>query len=143
MTSNKKSQNKQKKVSIGRQYLIVSYLFVTIFLALIGYLVYFNVYMREDYQNSPYNKRAKTYEEQVIRGQILASDGTVLARTDIGEDGTETRVYPYGNVFAHVVGYKDRGGSGLESVEGIALVTSHADTVEQVQNELQNKKELR
>ena len=63
----------------------------------------------------------KTYEEQVIRGQILASDGTVLARTDIGEDGTETRVYPYGNVFAHVVGYKDRGGSGLESVEGIAL----------------------
>ena len=94
MTSNKKSQNKQKKVSIGRQYLIVSYLFVTIFLALIGYLVYFNVYMREDYQNSPYNKRAKTYEEQVIRGQILASDGTVLARTDIGEDGNETRVYP-------------------------------------------------
>lgn len=140
MTSSKKSQNKQKKVSIGRQYLIVSYLFVTIFLALIGYLIYFNVYMREDYQNSPYNKRAKTYEEQVIRGQILASDGTVLARTDIGEDGTETRVYPYGNVFAHVVGYKDRGGSGLESVEGIALVTSHADTVEQVQNELQNKK---
>ncbi len=55
MTSNKKSQNKTEKVSIGRQYLIVSLSVRHNFPALIGYLVYFNVYMREDYQNSPYN----------------------------------------------------------------------------------------
>ena len=35
-----------------------------IFLALIGYLVYFNVELRDEYANSPYNsKRQGTYQE--------------------------------------------------------------------------------
>lgn len=141
-TSNRKSQNKQKKASIGRQYLIVSYLFVAIFLSLIGYLVYFNVYLREDYQTSPYNKRVKTYQEHVVRGSILSSDGTVLAKTDVDGEGNETRTYPYDNVFAHVVGYNTNGKSGLESTEGIALLTSHADPLEQVQKEFKNEKNI-
>lgn len=105
-------------------------------------MVYFNVYLREDIQNSPYNKRAQTYEEQVVRGQILASDGTVLAKTETKEDGKESRVYPYGRLFSHVVGYKDRGSSGLESSEGIALLTSHADPMEQVQKEFKKEKNI-
>lgn len=142
MTSSKKSPNRQKKVSIGRQYLIVSYLFVGIFLALVGYLVYFNVYLREDYQNSPYNKRAGTYQEHVVRGQILASDGTALARTETDDEGNETRVYPFGRVFAQSVGYKDRGAAGLESSQGINLLTSHANPVEQIENEFRNEKNI-
>lgn len=142
MTSNRRSQNKQKKVSIGRQYLIVSYLFVAIFLSLIGYLVYFNVYLRDSYQNSPYNKRVKTYQEHVVRGNILSSDGAVLAKTDVDGEGNETRVYPYDKVFAHVVGYDTNGKSGLESTEGIALLTSHANPLEQVQNEFKDEKNI-
>lgn len=141
-TSNRRSQNKQKKVSIGRQYLIVSYLFVAIFLSLIGYLVYFNVYLRDSYQNSPYNKRVKTYQEHVVRGNILSSDGTVLAKTDVDGEGNETRVYPYDKVFAHVVGYDTNGKSGLEATEGIALLTSHAKPLEQVQNEFKDEKNI-
>lgn len=121
---------------------MVSYVFVGIFLSLIAYLVYFNVYLKEDYQNSPYNKRADSYKEQVVRGQILAADGTVLAKTETDEEGNETRVYPFGRVFAHVVGYSERGSSGLESAEGIALLTSHANPVEQVRNEFKNEKNI-
>ena len=47
--SKKKSRNKQKKASTGKEYTIIAYCFVGIFLALIGYLVYFNVELRDEY----------------------------------------------------------------------------------------------
>lgn len=75
-----------------------------------------------------------------MRGSILASDGTVLARTDVDEQGNETRVYPYNQLFAHVVGYSTSGGGGLESTEGITLLTSHANPLEQVENEFKDQK---
>lgn len=139
-TSAAESKKKPKKVSIGKEYLIVSYLFVALFMGLIGYLVYLNVYLREDYQNHPYNARTQTYEEQVTRGEIRSIDGQILAQTQIQEDGSEVRIYPFERLFAHVVGYKDNGGSGLESVAANTLLTSHANAVEQIQNELKNQK---
>src|SRR5699024_5919357 len=113
--SKKKSGSRLKKVSTGKEYVIVAYLFVGIFLSLIGYMVYFNVKLKDDVINSPYNSRQNAYEERSVRGEILANDGTVLARTDTDEEVNDTRVYPMGEVFAHVVGYMASGKSGLES----------------------------
>lgn len=65
-----------------------------IFLALIGYLVYFNVELRDEYANSPYNsKRQGTYQERVTTGKILASDGDILASTEKDSEGNEYRQY--------------------------------------------------
>ncbi len=122
--------------------MVVSYTFVAIFLALIGYIVYFNTRLSEEFQNSPYNKRQDSYEEQVVRGDITASGGEILAETQIDEEGNETRVYPYGNLFSHVVGYTSKGRSGLESSENYHLLTSHAGAMEQVQKELQDEKNM-
>lgn len=114
-----------------------------IFLALIGYLVYFNVELRDEYANSPYNsKRQGTYQERVTKGKILASDGDILASTEKDSEGNEYRQYPYKNVFAHVVGYSDKGTSGLEQVMNSQLLTSHANVAEQVQKEFQNEKNV-
>ena len=114
-----------------------------IFLALIGYLVYFNVELRDEYANSPYNsKRQGTYQERVTKGKILASDGDILASTEKDANGNEFRMYPYENVFAHVVGYSDKGTSGLEQVMNSQLLTSHANVAEQVQKEFQNQKNV-
>ena len=114
-----------------------------IFLALIGYLVYFNVELRDEYANSPYNsKRQGTYQERVTKGKILASDGDILASTETDANGNEFRMYPYENVFAHVVGYSDKGTSGLEQVMNSQLLTSHANVAEQVQKEFQNQKNV-
>lgn len=118
----------------------MAYLFVGIFLSLIGYMVYFNVKLKDDVINSPYNSRQNAYEERIVRGEILANDGTVLARTDTDEEGNETRVYPMGEVFAHVVGYMASGKSGLESSENYTLLTSHANPVEKVTNEFREEK---
>ena len=77
-----------------------------------------------------------------MRGAILASDGTVLARTDVDDEGNETRVYPYDSLFAQVVGYSDYGTSGLESTENYVLLNSHADLTEQLQNDLNGEKNI-
>lgn len=136
------SKSRQNKVSGGKEYVVVAYLFVFIFLSLIGYMVYFNIYLRDDIMNSPYNKRQDKYVERVVRGKIMSGDGEILARTDVDEEGNETRVYPYSNIFAHIVGYTSNGKSGLESVANYDLLTSHAFVLEQVQKEFQNQKNM-
>ena len=126
----------------GKPYFIVSFLFVGIFLSLIAYLVYFNVTKRETYLSDSHNTRQKDYAEKVVRGSILSSDGVVLARTDVDEDGNETRVYPYDNLFAHVVGYLSKGSSGLEATENYQLLESHANPLEQLRNEFKDEKNI-
>lgn len=64
----------------------------------------------------------------------------MLAQTNVAEDGTETREYPYNNIFAHVVGYTAQGKSGLESVSNFELLTSNAFFVDKLKNEFQDKK---
>ena len=66
----------------------------------------------------------------------------MLAKTDVDEEGNETRVYPYNQLFAQVVGYSDYGSSGLESSENYVLLSSHADLVEQLQNDFSDEKNI-
>lgn len=133
------SSTKRKKGG-NKEYVIVSYLFVAIFLSLIGYMVYFNVVKREDVINSPYNKRQNQAAEYVVRGDIRSSDGDVLATTEVDAEGNETRVYPYNELFAHAVGYFTNGKSGLESIANYELLTSHSFFLDKIKNEFQDKK---
>ena len=80
-----------------------------LFLAMMAYIVYFYVVRSKDIVNSAYNPRLDSYADRVIRGSILDKNGEVLAQTQVNDDGTETRVYPYGEIFAHVVGYTAKG----------------------------------
>ena len=62
---------------------------------MIGYLVYFNYAKSDDFINSPYNTRQDTFSDRVVRGKIISADEQVLAQTNVYEDGTEERTYPY------------------------------------------------
>ena len=94
--------------------------------------------------NSPYNERQDAFADRVVRGTITDRNGNVLAETEVAEDGTETRVYPYGTVFAHVIGYNDKtaGKSGIESVENFELLTSNAFFVEKLTNSFKGEKNV-
>lgn len=138
-----KSKNKKRKKSkrpVNREYTIVSYFFVLIFLSLAGYMVYFNAVEREDVISSPYNTRQNQFQERILRGSLVSADGQVLARTDTDGEGNETRVYPFANMYAHVVGYDAKGKSGLESLANFSLMTSHNNYVDQVKNEIMENK---
>ena len=130
----------KKKRARNKEFARVTYIFVALFIAMMGYISYFNVVKSRDIISSPYNKRQDSYADRVIRGKILDRNGNVLAQTNVAEDGTETREYPYNNIFAHVVGYTAQGKSGLESVSNFELLTSNAFFVDKLKNEFQDKK---
>ena len=130
----------EKKRPRNREYTLVSCFFVLIFVSMIGYLIYFNYAKSDDFINSPYNTRQDTFSDRVVRGKIISADEQVLAQTNVYEDGTEERAYPYANIFAHVVGYDTNGKSGLESEANFQLLTSHEFFLNQMKNEFKNQK---
>ena len=117
-------------------------MFVALFLVMMGYIGYFSFVTSKDIINSPYNPRLDSMADRVVRGKILDRSGNVLAETDYAEDGTEYRYYPYGEVFAHVVGYSEQGKSGIESSKNFELLTSNAFILEKLQKEFQNQKNI-
>lgn len=111
-----------------------------IFVWLVGYLVYFNTTQAENIINNPYNKRQELLAKKTIRGSILANDGTVLATTVTDTDGNEIRYYPKANLLSHIIGYTDRGGSGLENQLAYYLLTSDINFYMQISNDISGKK---
>lgn len=136
-----KKKSKEKRAR-NKEFARVTYFFVTLFLVMMGYIVYFQVRESRDIIRSPYNARQDSYADRVVRGDILDRDGNVLAHSEVQPDGTETREYPYGNVFAHVVGYSSQGKSGLESEMNFELLTSNAFFLEKLRNEFQDQKNI-
>ena len=95
-----------KKVEkhMNREMHVVMYLFVTLFLCMMGYFVYYVQFKSTDEINNSYNTRQENLAAKVIRGPILSNDRQVLAQTLVDSDGNETRYYPFDDTFAHIVG---------------------------------------
>ena len=118
----------------------ISIFFVALFVAMISYLIYFNAVKAKYIINNPYNKRQEVLAGRVVRGSILASDGTILAGTYTNDEGVENRYYPYGPVFSHVVGYKDMGGMGIEKINSIYMLTSSDNFFDMIVNDITGTK---
>lgn len=132
----------KKERARNKEFARVTYVFVTLFLVMMGYIVYFNLTQSREFIRSPYNQRQDSLADRIKRGKILDRNGKVLARTETGEDGKEQREYPYGDMFAHVVGYTAQGKTGLEAIENSALFTSNAFFFEKFQRELKDEKNV-
>lgn len=120
---------------------IVTYTFVFLFLLMVGYLSYVNVFKVNELNSNSYNTKKDANTDKYIRGPILSADGSVLAETRVGEDGSETRVYPYSNVFANVIGYATNGKAGLEATSNYDLLASHASVLTQLK-EAEDEKQM-
>lgn len=140
----RKQRKKERnlKRSRNKEFARVTYLFVFLFLAMMAYIVYFYAVRSKEIVNSAYNPRLDSYADRVIRGAILDRNGEVLAETQVTEEGDEYRYYPYGEVFAHVIGYASKGKSGLESVENFHLLTSNAFFLSKMANEFRDQKNM-
>ena len=117
---------KKKQSNKNREFTVITYFFLFLFLAMMGYFVFFLTLKSESFINSPYNSLQDLFSEHVIRGEIRSADGHVLAKTEVEEDGTENRIYPYGRTFAHVVGFYTTGKAGFEKQANFQLLLSHA-----------------
>ncbi len=120
---------------------IVTYVIIFLFLVMIGYVIYLNVYKAPSLNANAYNTKQDANIDKYVRGSILSADGDVLAETQVYEDGTEVRYYPYANLFAHAVGYSSNGKSGLESSCNTELMTSHASVLTQLRDDVVDEKQ--
>lgn len=137
------SSKKNKKINkSGRQIMNITYLFLFIFVAMIGYFVKFQVKDSDEIINNNYNKRQDVLTETIIRGSIFSDNGEILAQTVVDENGNETRSYPYGSLFAHSVGFSTHGKTGIELLANYKLLTSNAPITEIAENEFKGEKNI-
>lgn len=130
-----------KMINRSNQNILISTcIFLAVFLGLIVYLVYFQVAQAGHIINNPYNKRQEVLAKKVLRGDILAADGSVLATSVIDAQGNEIRYYPYGRLLCHTVGYVSNGGSGLENSAAYYMLTSNENILDIISNDLSGHK---
>lgn len=135
-----KGTGAKKEAGTKKELYRVMYLFCAMFLLMCGYLSWFLLFESRDVINNPYNLRQENLGKKIVRGNILAADGEILAQTLVTEDGQESRFYPYGEQFAHVVGYSQRGRTGLEQKYNFELLTSDIPFYEKVYREFADLK---
>ena len=93
---------------MNRQILHLFTLITVLFGLLVAFTSRWTVFEQEDLEGKPSNRRELLEALRVPRGDILAADGTLLARSTPsgkGENRIYTRSYPEGSVFAHAIGY--------------------------------------
>ncbi|MGN0435600.1 MAG: peptidoglycan D,D-transpeptidase FtsI family protein [Wujia sp.] len=132
----KARNNKKKNIPI----LVTTYMMVFVFVGLIGYVIYFMQFKAETVIANSRNIRQDSFSDVVERGDIITSDGVVIAESVTDEEGNTTRNYPYKNMFAHVVGYDGYGRAGLELQGNFYMLRSHVNLLERLYNEINETK---
>lgn len=136
------SSNQMTRRGGNQQIMVVTYVFVLLFMAMIGYLVYFMVVQSKDVINNSYNQRQNLLAERTVRGKIVTEDGEVLAETVRDSSGKEIRKYPYGRMFCHVVGHSTQGKTGIELMENFNLLTSNENVLGNFKKKLSGEKTI-
>ncbi|MCL1925256.1 MAG: penicillin-binding transpeptidase domain-containing protein [Defluviitaleaceae bacterium] len=88
---------------------IIFGLFFVMFAFLVGYIVYFEVFVSPVIVNQTLNPRTNIVHENVWRGNIYDVNNNLLV-----EQTELSRNYIYGSAFAHTVGYTGVGRFGIE-----------------------------
>lgn len=110
------------------------------FCALIFNIVFFVKGKSYDIISDSHNPRQALLAHQNIRGSIESNDGQILAVTNVSGN-VESRLYPYGDLFAHVVGFSTMGKTGIENTMNMNLVTSNSSLSTKVDNDITRSKD--
>ncbi len=123
---------------IVRLYALVFVLFAV----LVGFTSRWAIFEASSLRASSLNKRTVLAQQRIARGEIVAADGTVLARSVRGPEGIYRREYPTGSEFTHAVGYSfvDLGQSGIEHYRDAALNGQSAGSVQSILDQLQGRR---
>jgi peptidoglycan glycosyltransferase len=123
---------------ITRVYAFVALLFAL----LVAFTSRWTVFEASSLRDNPLNARRLLEQQRIKRGEIVAADGTLLARSIPGRESTYTRVYPTGPLFAHPVGYyfTQLGAAGLERFRNDELEGQTTTNLQSILDQLQGIK---
>lgn len=120
--------------------MVITYMMVAVFVSMMAYIIYFMQFRSEVVIANSRNVRQDSFANTVERGDIITSDGIVIAKSETDETGNTNRSYPYSNMFAHVVGYDAYGKAGLELAGNFYMLRSHINIFERIYKELGEEK---
>lgn len=132
----KLGEMRKKNFQKNKEIYIISGIMAVFFLAMGIYYAYYIVAVSDEAINNSYNPRISSMKENVNRGSILSSNGTVLAETVLNDENEQVRVYPFGELFAHPVGYSTMKTTGLERFLNFSLLTSHESLTQKIYYDL-------
>ena len=114
----KKREKKRLKAKRARnkEFARVTYVFVGLFLVLLGYIGYFQVKKSQDIIRSPYNARQNSNAKRVTRGTIVDKNGNVLAMTTLDADLQDAAYQALGDKKGAVVAMEPKTGKILAMV---------------------------
>ncbi len=78
-----------------------------LFFLLIAYLTYFEFFVKDKIISNSYNQRLNADQSSVLRGSIADRNGELLAKSQF-EGKTQERIYPYGSLYSHIIGYNSK-----------------------------------
>lgn len=113
---------------------VTGVIFSVLFIGMLAYTTWNAWTGRRSMMANSYNRRQNLYAKNIVRGNIYASDGTVLAYTERNEAGEQARVYPYGEAFAHAVGYQAKDKSGIEAYANYDLLRTSLTITEKMRH---------
>lgn len=129
-----------KDRAVNREFYFTGVFFSLLFMGMIGYYIYFVHENGREMIDNNYNSRQYILASQNTRGTIYSADGKILAQTVVNEAGEEERVYPFENLFAHVVGFSTKGRTGIEAEANSYLIHSNIPLSSKVENEVAARK---
>lgn len=122
-------------------------LVILMFALLLAFTSRWTIFEASSLRENPLNARSLLEQQRVDRGEILAANGKVLARSirsraSRSSEAIYTRSYPSGSEFAHAVGYYyiDLGSTGLERYRNEALSGESASNLQSILDQLQGKR---
>jgi len=118
-------------------------LVVVLFALLVAFTSRWTIFEASSLRESKLNVRPVLEQQRIDRGAILSADGTVLARSVRGAEGTYERTYPTAGQFAAPIGYSFAAGigsSGLELYRNKQLDGTEEANLQSILNQLQGKK---
>lgn len=139
-TIEKEEKLEKKRKDVNQSVVGFTYVFSVLLFGVIGYYTYFIAFESKTVINNSYNTRQDLLARSITRGKVLSADNKILAQTINLEDGSEVRVYPFGNAFSHVVGRTLKGKTGIELSENYNLLTSSINGFTRLTNEIAGDK---
>lgn len=135
MRKNNKRNRKRVQSNRNKEIILLSSVFSCVFCIMIVYLCLYVKNNEMELMNNSYNARQAILASENTRGTIYDRNGEKLAYTaNNGE--SETRVYPYENLFSHVIGYSTKGKTGIEQLANYYLINSNIPLSEKVENDI-------
>jgi peptidoglycan glycosyltransferase len=113
----------------------VTGIYVSLFVVLIGYMIYFTAIKQKQIAIHPYNTRLNNVEQEVVRGTIYDANMEILATTTEG-----IRKYPKASLYAHAIGYSQRGKIGIEALANTELLYPNYTIVSLFRNAFADEK---